>query len=157
MTRLSIGPLWPSTIGFDRFFGEIEQILNDTSTQTRQTYPPHNIVKLDDNKYLVELAVAGFNKKEITVKIVDGVLEIRGTKNPHEDEGTEYLHKGIGTRDFLKSIRLADTVEVRGAEIKDGILRIALENVIPDHKKPREIEIGEELNFYKPQLLTEEK
>jgi molecular chaperone IbpA len=157
MTRLSISPLWTSTIGFDRIFGEIEQLLNDTSTQTKQTYPPHNIIKLDDNKYVVELAVAGFNKKDITVQLVDGLLEIKGTKNPQEDSAVQYLHKGIGTREFLKTIRLADTTEVRGAEFKDGILRVALENIIPEHKKPRTIEIGEELNFYKPELLVEEK
>lgn len=158
MTRLSsIGLLWPSTIGFDRFFSEFENILSEKDTRPSQTYPPHNIIKLDDDKYVVELAVAGFNKKDIAVKLVDGVLEIKGTKNPQEDTEVLYLHKGIGTREFVKTIRLADTVEVRGAEFKDGILRVALENVIPDHKKPRVIEISDELSFYKPELLVEEK
>ena len=68
-----------------------------------------------------------------------------------------YLHRGIGTRSFTKQLTIADTVEVRGAEFKDGILRVGLENVIPEHKKPRKIEIGNELKEFKPQLLQEKK
>jgi molecular chaperone IbpA len=103
------------------------------------------------------LAIAGFTKQEVTITLKDGLLEIKGQKNPEEE--VQYLHKGIGTRSFIKTIKLADTVEVRGAEFKDGILRVGLENVIPESKKPRTIEIGDELTLVaKPkELLVEEK
>jgi molecular chaperone IbpA len=139
MTKVSFRPLWPSTIGFDRMFTELDSILNNTVEV--QSFPPHNIIKLDDYRYTVELAVAGFSEDEIEINLKEGLLEIKGQKKPDTQE-FEYLHKGIGTRAFTKTIRLADTVEVRGAHYKDGILRVGLENVIPEHKKPRKIDIG---------------
>jgi len=98
------------------------------------------------------LAIAGFNKQEVTITLKDGLLEIKGQKNP-DDAEVQYIHKGIGTRSFIKTIKLADTVEVKGADFKDGILRIALENVIPDAKKPRNIEISDFL----PVIKSKEK
>jgi len=83
-------------------------------------------------------------------------LTIKGEKK-EKDVDVTYLHRGIGTRSFTKQLTIADTVEVKGAEFKDGILRIGLENVIPEHKKPRKIEIGNELKEFKPQLLQEKK
>jgi molecular chaperone IbpA len=84
------------------------------------------------------------------------VLTVKGEKEDKENE-VQYLHKGIGTRSFTKTITVADTIEVKGAEFKDGILRIGLENVIPEHKKPRKIEIGNDLKDFKLQLLQEKK
>lgn len=152
MTRLSFGPLWPSTVGFDNLINELDVLLN--AQQNVTSFPPHNIIKLDDYQYVVELAIAGFNKQEVTITLKDGLLEIKGQKDSDQDH-VQYLHKGIGTRSFVKTIRLADTVEVRGAEFKDGILRVGLENVIPDAKKPRQIEIQDQLDFFKPELLVE--
>jgi molecular chaperone IbpA len=152
MTKLHLSTLWPATVGFDRFFHEVESLLNQT--ETTSTFPPHNIIKVSDNKYIVELAVAGFSKDEISIKTIDGILEIKGEKN-NQDKDVQYLHKGIGARSFTKTIRLAETVEVQGAQFKDGILSVGLENVIPEHKKPRNIEIKDDLNFYKPEFLTE--
>jgi molecular chaperone IbpA len=104
----------------------------------------------------VELAVAGFSKDEIEITRQDGVLKIVGNKN-HEDMGqAQYLYHGIAARSFSKNITIADTVEVHSSEFKDGVLRIGLINVIPEHKKPKRIEIGSELNFFEPQLLQEE-
>jgi molecular chaperone IbpA len=151
MTRLSFGPLWPQTVGFDTLINELDVLLN--AQQNVSSFPPHNIIKLDDYQYVVELAIAGFNKQEVTITLKDGLLEIKGQKNPEAE--VQYLHKGIGTRSFIKTIRLADTVEVRGAEFKDGILRVGLENVVPESKKPRQIEIEDQLNFFKPELLVE--
>jgi molecular chaperone IbpA len=156
MTRISFGPLVPTTLGFERFFDEVERMLDGEIKQTTQSFPPHNIIKLDDNRYVVELAVAGFSKDDIDVTVADGTLIIKGEKK----EGTpnvQYLHRGIGTRSFTKTLTVADTIEVKGAEFKDGILRVGLENIIPDHKKPRKIEIGTELKEFKPQLLQEDK
>lgn len=151
MTRLSAwDPLWPSTVGFERMFREIDDLMNGSIPASN--FPPHNIIKLDDYRYTVELAVAGFSEKEIEITLKDGVLEIKGNKLPTDTE-VQYLHKGIGTRSFIKTVKLADTVEVRGAHFKDGILRVGLENVIPEHKKPRKIEIGTSAPF--AELLNE--
>jgi molecular chaperone IbpA len=147
-TNVSFGPIWPSTIGFENVLKEIDDLLSATNSGSTTNFPPHNIIKLDDYQYVVELAIAGFNKQEVTITLKDSILEIKGQKNP-EDTEIQYLHKGIGTRSFIKTIRLADTVEVKGADFRDGILRIALENVIPDAKKPRNIEIGDFLPVIK--------
>ena len=153
---LTFRPLTTSTLGFERFFDEVEKMLSADVTKTTQSFPPHNIMKLDDSRYVVELAVAGFSKNEIDVSVEDGTLIIKGEKAEKESDAT-YLYRGIGTRSFTKTLRVAETIEVKGAEYKDGILRIGLENIIPDHKKPRKIEIGNELKEFKPQLLQEEK
>jgi molecular chaperone IbpA len=150
MTRISA--LYPSFVGFDNLFNEIERLVE--GTQPAPSFPPHNIVKVTDNNYVVELAVAGFSKDEIDIQLDDGNLIIKGEKK--DKEGIEYVYRGIATRSFTKKIRLMETIEVRGAEFKDGILRIGLENVIPDHKKPRKIQIESELKLFQPKLLQEE-
>ena len=151
---VSFGPsILNQTLGFENFIRDVEAILNDTKPVSN--FPPHNIIKADENKYVVELAVAGFAKDEIDIQVQEGNLTIRGEKKDKDD--STYLHRGIGTRSFTKVITIADTIEVRGAEIKDGILRVGLENIIPEHKKPRKIEIGNDLKEFKPQLLQEEK
>ena len=154
MTRIAFGPLFNHTLGFENFLNDVERILNETKPVTNN-FPPHNIIKADENKYVVELAVAGFSKNEIDIQVQDNTLTIKGEKQ--EKDGYEYLHRGIGTRSFTKAITIADTIEVKGAEFKDGILRIGLENIIPEHKKPRKIEIGNELKTFEPQLLQEKK
>jgi len=154
MTRISFVPLYQSTLGFDKFFDDVEKLL--TMDIQKSTFPPHNILKLDDTRYIVELAIAGFSKDEIDISVNAGVLTVKGEKEDKESD-VQYLHKGIGTRSFTKTITVADTIEVKGAEFKDGILRIGLENVVPEHKKPRKIEIGNDLKDFKLQLLQEKK
>jgi molecular chaperone IbpA len=154
--RISFGPLTHATLGYDRFFDEVEKLLNSDVQKVSTSFPPHNILKLDDTHYVVELAVAGFSKDEIEITTHDGTLTIKGSKEDKVDGG-QYLHRGIGTRSFTKTLTVADTIEVKGAEFKDGILRIGLENIIPESKKPRKIEIGSDLKEFKPQLLQEEK
>lgn len=153
--RISFGPLHHSTLGFDRFFDDVEKLLNMDVQKTASNFPPHNIIKLDDSRYVVELAVAGFSKDEIDISVDDGNLIVKGEKTDAKTD-VQYLHKGIGTRSFTKSLTIADTIEVKGAEFKDGILRIGLENIVPEHKKPRKVEIGESLKEFKPQLLQEQ-
>jgi molecular chaperone IbpA len=162
MTRISFGPLFHQTLGFENFIRDVEKIL-DSETKI-SNFPPHNIIKSLDNRYYIEIAVAGFTKNEIDIQVQEGNLIIKGEKK-HKEEVT-YLHQGIGNRSFTKVITLADTIEVKGADIKDGILCIELENIIPEHKKPRKVEIGNEfylnrVGFYnnesKPELLQEEK
>ena len=151
---LTFGPLHHATLGFERLFSDIEKMMVDNTLSKPVTFPPHNILKLDDNRYIVELAVAGFSKDEIDISVNDGNLVIKGNKIEKEEKA-EYLYKGIGTRSFTKTLRIADTVEVKGAEFADGVLRIGLENIIPDHKKPRKIEIGKKIAFAQAELLTE--
>ena len=153
--HISFGPLHHATLGFEKLFTDIEKMMDSNSSKAISTFPPHNILKLDDNRYMVELAVAGFSKNEIDITVDDGNLVIKGEKEEKETD-VQYLHKGIGTRSFTKTLTIADTVEVKGAEFKDGILRIGLENIIPEHKKPRKVEIGESLKEFKPQLLQEQ-
>ena len=147
-------PLNHTTLGFERFFDDIDSLLHDKSIQT-QSYPPHNIIKVNDDNYVVELAVAGFSKDEIEIKSVDNKLIVKGEKK--KDADIKYLHKGIGTRSFTKTLHIADTIKIRAAAFKDGILSVGLENVIPDHKKPRTIQIGDNLEMGSPELLQEEK
>jgi molecular chaperone IbpA len=154
--RISFGPLAHQTLGFERFFDDVERLLATDVQKVTTSFPPHNIIKLDDSRYVVELAVAGFSKSEIDITVEDGTLTVKGEKEEKETN-VQYLHKGIGTRSFTKTLTVADTIEVKGAEFKDGILRIGLENVIPEHKKPRKVEIGNDLKEFKPQLLQEVK
>ena len=151
MTRFTA--LYPQFVGFDNIFNELERLVDGTAPTRNTSFPPHNIIKLDDNRYVVEMAVAGFGQDEVDVEIHDGTLIVKGEKKDQTE--VDYLYRGIATRSFTKSIRLSESIEVCGAQFKDGILRIALENIIPEHKKPRKIEFSKELNFNKQQLLKE--
>ena len=148
----NISALYPSYVGFEQLFNELDKLVGKGQT-VQSSFPPHNIIKIDDNKYVVEMAVAGFSKDEIDIQLDEGNLVIRGEKKDKDE--ANYVYRGIAARSFTKSIRLTDTMEVRGAEFKDGILKVGLENVIPDHKKPRKIKIGEQLDFSNPTLLNE--
>jgi molecular chaperone IbpA len=154
--QISFGPLLNSTLGFERFITDVEKIFEASKSgkPVSTTYPPHNIIKLDDNKYAVELAIAGFKIEDIEIFVEDGELIIKGDKKDTVDE-PKYVYRGIATRSFTKIIQMADTVEVRNASFEDGILRINLENVIPDNKKPRKIEIGKQSPTNKKDLLNE--
>ena len=123
-------------VGFDRVF-------NDRFFQGTQNsnYPPHNIVKYDDTHYSIEVAVAGFAKEEITVEVDQDQLTIRGTNAVTEDKQVEYLHRGLAARDFEQTWTLAEFMNVVGAEIKDGLLNIQIERIMPEALKPRTIEI----------------
>ena len=151
MTRFTA--LYPQFVGFDNIFNELERLVDGTTPTRNTSFPPHNIIKLDDNKYVVEMAVAGFGQDEVDVELHDGTLIVKGEKKDQTE--VDYLYRGIATRSFTKSIRLNDSIEVRGAQFKDGILKIALENIIPEHKKPRKVEFSKELNFNNPKLLQE--
>jgi molecular chaperone IbpA len=137
MTINTFTPYFPSTVGFDRIFDALERV----STE-KVSYPPHNIVKhaKEKNKYLVELAVAGFSQDEIEIDIVKGTLTITGKKDELSDK-RYFLHRGIATRSFKKSFQVAETVQVNGAVLSDGILTVELENVIPEEELPKRIPI----------------
>jgi len=135
MTHLDIfGQFRPFAIGFDRYFEDLERMSNITQTN----YPPYNVVKEDDEHFSVELAVAGFSKKDVSITKEKNVLVIEGKV---EDESKDFVHKGLASRAFKRSFTLADDVEISGASLKDGILVVSLERVVPEEDKPVSIKI----------------
>ena len=136
--------LRPVTVGFDNVFDHFERMFDDDfrAISNMPAFPHYNIVKNDKNKYDIEIALAGYNKKDIEVNLEDGVLSIKSKKEEKEDtKDGEIIHKGIAKRYFSKSFTIADDVEVKGAELKDGLLRVSLERIVPESKEPRTIDI----------------
>jgi molecular chaperone IbpA len=121
-------------VGFDTIFNQHLQTQNGN-------YPPHNIVKYSDSEYAIEIAVAGFSKNEITVQVDQDQLIVRGTQASKETEGKEYLHRGLASRDFEQSYTLAEYMEVKDAEVKDGMLIISIERIVPEALQPRTITV----------------
>lgn len=119
-------------VGFDRLFTE--------RLAQNQPYPPYNIIKIDDNNYEIEIAVAGFTLDEIEVEVNQNMLTIKGQRNREEAE-VEYLHRGLAYRSFEKSLTLAEHMEVGTASIKDGVLKIAITRVVPEALKPRKVQV----------------
>ena len=141
--------LRPLTVGFDDMFDHFEHMMDDRfiTNGTISNFPPYNIVKTGKNTYNIELALAGFNKKDIDVEYEDNNLVVKSKKvdkaeaSETTDVDGNMIHRGISKRHFLKSFTIASDVEVKGAELKDGLLTVALERIIPDAKKARSIEI----------------
>lgn len=143
----------PLFVGFDRILDRMHHL--NTHQPKTTNYPPYNIIKEGEDKYFVELAVAGWKQEDIEITVEDGELTIEGTP-PQKEEDLAYLHKGIGQRWFKRTFTLADTVIVNGAQLVDGMLRVELQNVIPDEKKPRKIEIETTPALEQKELLLEE-
>ena len=144
MKELSINNLRPMTVGFDRFFSDWEEMFSNDFFKTPSNWPAYNIVEKKDNHYDIEVALAGFNKKDIKVSYADGQLSIESVKNDktkERDENGNVIHQGIAKRYFKKSFSIADNCEVKEAELKDGLLRVSLERIIPEAQKPRVIDI----------------
>ena len=137
--------LRPVTVGFDNVFDHFERMFEDDFRGLSvPNFPPYNIVKTGKNTYDVELALAGYSKKDIDVSLEDGILTIKSVKDEQikeVEDNNGVLHKGIAKRYFSKAFTIADDVEVKSAELKDGLLKISLERIIPDHKKARTISI----------------
>ena len=136
--------LRPITIGFDNIFDHFENMFDgDVMNIPQVNYPPYNIVKTGEYTYDIELALAGFSKKDINVEYDNNVLTVKSIKKAENvQEGNNgMLHQGISKRYFSKSFTVSDDVEVNGAELKDGLLKVSLERIIPESKKPRTINI----------------
>ena len=125
-------------VGFDTMFDEL---LRASSQQTNQNYPPYNVVKHNDNKFVIELAVAGFREGDINVVVEKNVLTIEGEQAVDIDSTLEYLHRGISARSFTRTFTLADHVEVVDAAVTNGILAISLERKVPEELQPKKIAI----------------
>ena len=135
--------LRPVTIGFDNVFDHFERMFEDDFRGLSvPNFPPYNIVKTGKNTYDVELALAGYSKKDIDVSLEDGVLTIKSIKEEKEDKEEDgVIHKGIAKRYFSKAFTIADDVEIKGAELKDGMLKVSMEKIVPEAKKLKTIEI----------------
>jgi molecular chaperone IbpA len=136
--------LRPVTVGFDNVFDHFERMMDDHNfnEMVRYNYPPYNIVKTGDYTYDIELALAGFNKKDIDITMEDGMLNIKSSVEATKDKDEDgVIHKGIAKRYFSKSFTIAEDVEIKGAELKDGLLKVSMERIIPEHKKARTIQI----------------
>ena len=135
--------LSPFSIGFDDVFDQFESMLGNGSLGVQTNYPPYNIRKAGKDKYAIEVAVAGFNKDDVEVEYEDNLLTVKtkNIKRTEEKEGDEVIHRGISQRSFARSFTIADDVKVNGAELKDGLLTISCEKIIPEIKKKRLIEI----------------
>ena len=134
--------LRPITVGFDDMFDHFEHMMDDGFFRTGANFPPYNIVKTGENTYDVELALAGFNKKDIEVEYKENLLTVKSKKQEEtKDEDGNVIHRGISKRMFSKSFTIANDVEVKGAELKDGLLKVSMERIIPEHKKAKTIDI----------------
>ena len=131
--------LRPFTVGFDSMFDHFEHMVDNMPTVN---FPPYNIVKTGDFTYDIELALAGFGKKDIEVKYADNTLTVNSVKSEKtESDDPSILHRGISKRQFNRSFTIAEDVVVNGAELKDGLLKVSMEKIVPDAKKPRTISI----------------
>ena len=140
-SAFDFAPYRRSTVGFDRLFDMLE---NSSLGQGQQeNYPPFDLIKLGDNDYRIELAVAGFKDDEIDITAQQNVLIVSGKKsNESEQRGSDYIYRGIANRSFERRFALADHIQVRGADLRDGLLAIELVREIPEAMKPRKIGIG---------------
>src|SRR5689334_4420043 len=140
-SAFDFSPYRRSTVGFDRLFDMLE---NSSFGQAQENYPPFDLIKLGDNDFRIELAVAGFKPDEIDITAQQNVLLVSGRKKEEAEEGKgdSYIYRGIATRSFERRFALADHIQVKGADMKDGLLWIELVGEIPEAMKPRKINIG---------------
>ena len=123
----------PFFIGFNRNLNRLNHVYAEN-----QSYPPYNVIKLDEDSYQVEIAIAGFDKKDIEVTVDNGTLIVKGNK---EESDTQFVHKGIATRKFTRSFALGEYMEVVGADFENGMLKINVDRIVPEEKKPKTIKI----------------
>jgi len=134
VTPADLAQISRALVGFDTIFNQRLQQMNGN-------YPPHNIVKYSDKEYTIEVAVAGFKKEEITVEVDQDQLIVKGIQAESDTSTKEYLHRGLASRDFEQTWTLAEYMEVKDAEVKDGMLIVSIERIVPDALQPRQIVI----------------
>jgi len=134
VTPADLAQISRALVGFDTIF-------NQRLQQVNGNYPPHNIVKYSDTQYAIEVAVAGFKKEEITVEVDQDQLIVKGIQAVSETSTKEYLHRGLASRDFEQTWTLAEYMEVKDAEVKDGMLIVSIERIVPEALQPRQIVI----------------
>jgi len=154
-SAFDFAPYRRSTIGFDRLFDMLE---NGSAGQGQENYPPFDLIKTGENEYRIELAVAGFKPEEIDITAQQNVLLVSGRKSEEsEQKGADYIYRGIANRSFERRFALADHIQVRGADLKDGLLQIELLREIPEAMKPRKIDIGGSAGRSEPSAIGSDK
>lgn len=139
-SAFDFSPFRRSTVGFDRLFDMLE---NSSVSQAQENYPPFDLIKKGENDYCIQLAVAGFRPDEIDITAQQNVLIVSGRKSEEsEEKGSDFIYRGIANRSFERRFALADHIQVRGADLKDGLLAIELVREIPEAMKPKKINIG---------------
>jgi len=139
-SAFDFSPFRRSTVGFDRLFDMLE---NNSVGQSQENYPPFDLIKEGDNEYRIQLAVAGFKPEEVDITAQQNVLIVSGRKSDEtEEKGSDFIYRGIANRSFERRFALADHIQVKGADLKDGLLSIDLGREIPEAMKPRKINIG---------------
>jgi len=136
--------LRPFSIGFDDMFDQFENMLGNGGLTMQSNYPPYNIRKTEKDNYAIEVALAGFNKNDVEVELEDNLLTVRTKQTNKADEKSdngEIIHKGISQRQFARSFTIAEDVKINGAELKDGLLTVSCERIVPEYKKKKLIEI----------------
>lgn len=128
-------------VGFDSMFDRVEEILRINS-QHNSNYPPYNMIKYNDDRYAIEIAVAGFKQGEVSIEVSNNQLKVEGKQAELVEDTREFVHRGISGRDFVRVFTLAEHVEVIGAKQENGILIVDLERQIPEDKKPKQIAIS---------------
>jgi molecular chaperone IbpA len=139
MATFDFAPFYRSTVGFDRLFSALDQLVGLEGPAP--SYPPYNIERTGENAYRISVAVAGFTDADLSIEAKENTLTIRGEKQMHDEETRELLYRGIAARTFERSFQLADYVEVRGASLENGLLHVDLVREIPEVMKPRVIPI----------------
>jgi molecular chaperone IbpA len=139
--------LIPSAIGFDRLF----DMINEMDVKKPQSYPPYNIIRFDEDNYQIQIAVAGFSPDELDIEVKENQLTVNGAIKSVYTSDVQFLHHGLASRDFSHTFKLSDTIVVKTADVENGVLKIDLQNIIPEEKKPRKIPIES-----KPLLTSEE-
>ena len=137
LATLDRNRLTPYTVGFDSLLDR----LFDTDTHSTGGFPPYNIIKNDEYNYQIEIALAGYDKKDIEIELKEGTLSISSKKIDDDTSEKNLIHKGISHRSFKRTFTLSDEMKVKGAKMENGMLFIALERIVPDHKKPQMIEV----------------
>ena len=139
-SAFDFAPFRRSSVGFDRLFDMLE---NSAGATTQENYPPFDLIKLGENDYRIELAVAGFKPDEIDITAQQNVLIVSGSKaEESEEKGTDFVYRGIANRSFERRFALTDHIQVKGADLKDGLLSIGLVREIPEAMKPKKVNIG---------------
>jgi molecular chaperone IbpA len=141
IARFDTNTLNRALVGFDSLFDNFEKRF---ANQIQNNYPPHNVVKFDDDTYELQIAVTGFVPEEVVVEVDQNQLIIKAESKRVEDAGIQYLHRGLASRDFTRAFALAEHMEVGEGAIKNGVLRIGIKRVVPDALKPRQLKIKAE-------------
>jgi molecular chaperone IbpA len=139
MRQFDYAPLYRSTVGFDHLLNLLDSVTGVAGEAA--TFPPYNIERVGENAYRISMAVAGFSEGDLKIEVKENVLTVKGEKSD-EEKGRQFLHRGIAARNFERRFQLADHVEVKDADIKDGMLNVNLVREVPEKMKPRTIAIG---------------